>query len=244
MLLVMLQAQNKEVVRKIYEEALNKRNMGLLKEYISPEYIGVAGVKGPEGFQIPVGQVINAFNDVQWNIEELIAEGDKVLVKWKLTGTYTGQFTTHAATGRSVTTEGLGIYQFKDGKVIATQIHTDRLGFLQQLGVIPVTSPDNVRFIDKFIVPANAKQAFLERVDINRGFIKKIPGFVEDHAYENTDEQGNLIYVTIAVWENEEALKKAKELVQAEYKRQGFDMPGMLKQLNITLDRGVYKNAK
>lgn len=239
--------KNKEVVRKIYEEALNKRNWGLLKEFISPEYMGVAGVKGPEGFQIPTSQVIKAFNDVQWHIQEMMAEGDKVMIRWKIQGTHTGQFTTYAPTGKTVNSGGQAIYQLKDGKVVATQVNTDRLEFLQQLGVLPLefTSPaERVRFIDKFIVPAKAKQAFLERVAINRSFIKKIPGFIEDHAYENTDEQGNLIYVTIAVWENEEALKKAKEVVQAEYKRQGFDMPGMLKELNITLDRGVYKNAQ
>lgn len=239
--------KNKEVVRKIYEEALNKRNMGLLKEYVSPEYTGPQGVKGAQGFEIPVNSVINGFKDVQWNIQELIADGDKVMVKWKLQGTHTGQFTNYTPTGKAINSEGLGIYQFKDGKVVAAQVHTDRLGFLQQLGVLPqeFTSPaERIRFIDKFIVPAKAKQAFLERVAINRAFIKKIPGFIEDGAYENTDEQGNLLFITIAVWENEEALKKAKEIMLAEYQRQGFDMPKMLKELNITLDRGIYKAAK
>lgn len=236
--------KNKEVVRKIYEEAMNKRNLKLLKEFISPEYTGVAGAKGPEAFQTAITQVIKGFHDVQWNIQELIADGDKVMIRWKFQGTHTGQFDIYAATGKAVTNDGLGIYTLKDGKVISTQIYTDRLSFLQQLGAISLPHPNSVRFIDKFIVPANAKQAFLERVAISRGFIKTIPGFIEDHAYENTDEQGNLIYVTIAVWENEEVLKKAKEVVQAEYKRQGFDMPGMLKQLNITLERGIYKDAK
>ncbi len=54
------------------------------------------------------------------------------------------------------------------------------------------------------------------------------------------DENGNLICVTIAMWENEEVLKKAKDTVQEEYKKQGFNMPEMLGRLYITFDRGIY----
>lgn len=95
--------------------------------------------------------------------------------------------------------------------------------------------------IDKFFVPGNARQEFYERANINRNFIKKLPGFIEDKVYERTDEQGNLIVVTIAVWKNADAIKKAKEAVQAEYKKEGFDMQEMLKRLNIVIDRGVYE---
>ena len=98
--------------------------------------------------------------------------------------------------------------------------------------------------IDRFIVPQNAKQEFVERMNINRNFIKGLAGFVEDNAYERMDEQGNLIVVTVAIWQNEEAIKKAKEAVQAEYKRLNFNMPEMLKRLNITIDRGIYKRVK
>ena len=95
-------------------------------------------------------------------------------------------------------------------------------------------------FIDKFLVPQNAKQEFLERMNINRSFIKTLNGFVEDAAYERTDEDGNLICITIAVWENEDVLKKAKDAVQELYKKQGFNMPEMLERLHITVDRGIY----
>ena len=94
--------------------------------------------------------------------------------------------------------------------------------------------------IDKFLVPGKAKQEFLERMNINRSFIKTLDGFIEDAAYERTGEDGNLICVTIATWQNEDVLKKAKDAVQEEYKRQDFNMPEMLERLNITIDRGIY----
>lgn len=98
-------------------------------------------------------------------------------------------------------------------------------------------------FIDRFFVPLTSKPAFLERMAINRNFIKTLPGFIEDTVYERLDDQGNLIVVTVAAWANEEAIKKAKEAVQAFYKKEAFDMQGFLKGLNITIDRGVYKKV-
>ncbi|MXO03424.1 hypothetical protein [Flavobacterium sp. HBTb2-11-1] len=98
-------------------------------------------------------------------------------------------------------------------------------------------------FIDQFIVPEKSKQEFLERVQINRNFIKHLDGFINDNAYERTDENGNLIYITIAVWENEMVLKNAKEAVQAYYKKEGFNISEMFARLNITMERNIYKEA-
>lgn len=96
-------------------------------------------------------------------------------------------------------------------------------------------------FIDKFKIPQNAIEEFSQRMNYNRKFLKTIPGFINDTAYEMKDENGNLNIITVAVWENEEVLKKAKELVQEEYKRIAFDPAEMMSRLNVTMERGVYK---
>jgi len=95
-------------------------------------------------------------------------------------------------------------------------------------------------FIDKFVLPEDAKAEFFERMNYNRTFLKKQPGFISDSAYERTDEHGNLVVVTVAIWENEDAITKAKVAVQAEYKRIGFNMPAMLERLKITIERATY----
>lgn len=100
---------------------------------------------------------------------------------------------------------------------------------------------DQVYFIDKFFVPAAAKKEFYERVKINRSFIATLPGFIEDVVYEYTDNNDNSICITVARWENLDAMNKAKEAVQAEYKREGFDPAELIKRLNISADRGTYK---
>jgi len=96
-------------------------------------------------------------------------------------------------------------------------------------------------FIDQFIVPATAQQEFKERMNINRDFIKKLDGFIEDRAYERHDEQGNLICITTAIWQNEDVLQKAKEAVQQLYQQQGFDMKAMLQRLNVSIERNTYR---
>jgi len=107
-----------------------------------------------------------------------------------------------------------------------------------------VSLPGQVNFIDKFVVPAAAKKEFLDRMKINRTFIRTLPGFIEDAAYTYTNDKDDLICVTVALWENIEALNKAKEAVQQEYKRQGFDAAEMYKRLNISPDRGIYTVLK
>lgn len=99
-------------------------------------------------------------------------------------------------------------------------------------------------FIDKFLVPEKAIQEFKERTKLNMDFIRKQSGFVKEEGYERIDEHGNLIYVTIVVWETVDAIKKAKAAVQAEYKKQGFNPMKMMERLHIKLDRGTYTEVE
>jgi len=98
--------------------------------------------------------------------------------------------------------------------------------------------------IDRFIVPQPAIDTFMQRVNYNRNFIKKLPGFMHDAAYQHRDEKGNLIFVTVAVWENETVISNAKAAVQAEYKRIGFNMPQFLEQAGIIIERGIYEEVE
>jgi heme-degrading monooxygenase HmoA len=98
--------------------------------------------------------------------------------------------------------------------------------------------------IDKFIVPIEAKEEFLARLRMNLDLIKKQPGFVETTAYEKSGGEGEFNYVTIAVWEEEEALTNAKQTVSAENQKLGFKLPEILQRLNIKIDRAVYNKLE
>lgn len=98
-------------------------------------------------------------------------------------------------------------------------------------------------FIDRFMVPNQAKAKFLERMRINREFIKTLPGFVEDAAYEEAGETESR-FVTVAVWQDAEAIKNAKKAVEAAYQKEGFNVPEFMEKLNIKLERGVFKRIQ
>jgi len=95
--------------------------------------------------------------------------------------------------------------------------------------------------IDKFEVPASALTEFTERMNYNRNFIKKLDGFVHDAAYKHTNDAGNLVIVTIAVWENAGVIEKAKIAVQTEYQRIGFNMVDFITTLGIKIERGIFE---
>ncbi|MBO9612961.1 MAG: hypothetical protein J7619_09715 [Dyadobacter sp.] len=100
---------------------------------------------------------------------------------------------------------------------------------------------DQVAFISKYLIPAASKETFLERQHIARAYIHTLPGFIRDHAYERVTETGDTEYITLATWVNEEAVHNARELVQAENLRTGFNRAEMLQKLNIRMEPGLFR---
>lgn len=136
--------QNKETIQKLFDQALNKKRFDLLPEYVSEEYVGIRGSKGATAFQEPLQSFLQAVPDVRWTLDELVGEGNTVIVWWTTKGTHTGPFVPPGANGRQlpptgekVTNTGVGFFKLKQGKVVASRALTDRLGFLQELGVLP-----------------------------------------------------------------------------------------------------------
>jgi steroid delta-isomerase-like uncharacterized protein len=78
-----------------------------------------------------------AFPDAQIQIDEVFAEGDKVVIRWTFTGTHKGRLLHFPVSNKKVTWTGITIYQIANGKVIREQGEENFLGFLQQIGVVP-----------------------------------------------------------------------------------------------------------
>ncbi len=133
--------KNKEVVRKLYQDFLNTGRLELLDQMIAQDYVGPFGPGGPTAFAEPVQALLQGFPDIHWTIQDLVAEGDQVAVRWSWQGTHTKPFRGIAPSHKQVTDSAIAIYQLKDNKIIRAWIQTDRLGFLQQIGVV---SPDVV----------------------------------------------------------------------------------------------------
>jgi predicted ester cyclase len=128
---------NKEIIQSLYY-LLNKKQFEKLSEIISVDYINPLGGKGVEGFQKSLLELAKAFPDAHWKAEEILADGNKVVVKQKFTGTQTNQFQNFKPTNKNVSVDGITTFELQNGKIIHSQVLTDRLGFLQQLGVLPI----------------------------------------------------------------------------------------------------------
>ena len=114
--------QNKAVVRRYYDEMWNRWDMALVDEIISEDmaFRGSLSVnaEGRDGFEYYMELVRTAFPDFHNQIEELIAEGDKVVAHLTYTGTYQGPLFGVAPTGKRVTYTGTAIFRLADGKIV------------------------------------------------------------------------------------------------------------------------------
>ncbi len=132
--------KNKASVRHLYHDLLNARKFDELNTVISENYTGIRGEKGVNGFKESVVSIISGFPDIKWTIEDLLADGDKVTVRWTWKGTNTQPFRGIPASNNPVNDNAIVIYQFNDeGKIIHAWLQGDRLGVLIQIGAIPAS---------------------------------------------------------------------------------------------------------
>jgi steroid delta-isomerase-like uncharacterized protein len=129
--------ENKQVVRRLFEDGFNREEPGVLEALVAPEYADAAGGRGPGAFHQTMARLRGAFPDLHYTIDGLLAEGDQVAIHWHWSGTHRGPFRGLPPTGRSLTNSGAAIFHVRDGKVVAAALETDRLGFLQAIGVVP-----------------------------------------------------------------------------------------------------------
>jgi steroid delta-isomerase-like uncharacterized protein len=142
--------QNKALVRRYWEEVWNKGNLALLDELIATDFDGhpLPGEpdfgRGPAGQKQLVGMYRTAFPDLRMTIEDLTAEGDRVVVRWTARGTQTGEMMGIPATGKPTTVTGMFLNRLAAGTIAEGWGNFDALGMLQQLGVIPTPEPVHV----------------------------------------------------------------------------------------------------
>ncbi|SFH71909.1 conserved hypothetical protein, steroid delta-isomerase-related [Collimonas sp. OK307] len=127
---------NKLLIRRLYENCINRGNLALLTELIADDFVGSPGAQGAAEFAKGIATIRYGFPDVQFEVEDLIAEGDRVAVRWSFRGTHGGPFAGRAASHAQVTQTANVIFQIRDGKIARAWVQVDRLGLLQQIGAL------------------------------------------------------------------------------------------------------------
>jgi len=135
----------KEIARRGAAECWHWKNMDALDDILAPEYTVYVGGQpayvGRDAMKDQVQQAQAAFPDVNVEVDDLLAEGDKVVARFTFRGTHTGTYHMPQGdmppTGRKVEVTGIIIFRFQDGKIIENREVLDNFGMLQQLGIIP-----------------------------------------------------------------------------------------------------------
>jgi predicted ester cyclase len=131
---------NKALARRLYEEVINQGNLGLVEDLVGADFVehNVLPVPpGRESFKNFVAMLHIAFSDLEFTIEDLIGEGDKVVVRGIVRGRHTGEFRGIAPTGRPVYWTAIHIVRVEANRIAERWVEVDMLGLLQQLGAIP-----------------------------------------------------------------------------------------------------------
>lgn len=131
---------NKAVVRRYYEDVLNGGDTNALGQLAVADYVEHNPLpgepKGLQGLRYRVETIRTAFRP-RFTVEDVIAEGDKVAVRWSQQATHVGDFMGIPATGKSFSITGMDVYVVKNAQLAEHWDVVDLMPFLQAIGAIP-----------------------------------------------------------------------------------------------------------
>ena len=129
---------NKTLVRRFYNEVYVDWNMALVDEVVSPRFTSHdwpdGGSTGPQAFRDYYAAIRSAVPDARYEVDDLIADGDRVAVRWRLLGTHEGAFGGIAPTGKPIALRGIAIYRLDAGKLMERWVVSDLHGLLEEIG--------------------------------------------------------------------------------------------------------------
>lgn len=134
---------SKRLFQRYFDEVTNKGNFDLIDEMFAADYAhhdpanpdrAIGGV-GDVKFHLMA--LRNAFPDVKFQVEDMIEEGDRILVRWTATLTHTGDYFGIPPSGKAATISGMNLWRVTDGKAVEGWVNRDDIGLLRQIGAIP-----------------------------------------------------------------------------------------------------------
>ena len=133
--------ENKALVRGIYQETMNEKNIAAMDKYVAANVIdhNPDPGQGPglEGAKKSFSEMFTAFPDMAGTVDLMISEGDLVVTRITMRGTHTGDFAGMPATGKKFSISGIDTLRIANGKIVERWGNFDYLGMMQQLGAMP-----------------------------------------------------------------------------------------------------------
>jgi steroid delta-isomerase-like uncharacterized protein len=130
---------NKAIVRRYFDQILNNKRHDLAEEFLADniELHGSGLAPGLDAVKQWLTMFAVAFPDGHQVIEDVVAEGDRVVARTTFNGTHQGEMQGIPATGKSVSIPSITIFRMDNGKIAEGWLVSDNLGMMQQLGVVP-----------------------------------------------------------------------------------------------------------
>ncbi|MEJ2735188.1 MAG: ester cyclase [Anaerolineae bacterium] len=133
-------AQGQTVIQRILDQALNRGDLAVIDQLVAPEAAPRSGWDTPAS-RAELKQLVlalrTAFPDLRCTVEDEIQMGSKSAAHWTLCGTHQGMLMGNRPTGRTVRVEGMIHARMAQDRIAEFRILVDRLGMLQQLGLVP-----------------------------------------------------------------------------------------------------------
>jgi predicted SnoaL-like aldol condensation-catalyzing enzyme len=136
-----MSAENEAVVRRFFEEFCNQRHSEIAEEIVTSDFLShgpqAPPADGPDGLRARVGLYQESV-DGHWNVDELFSAGDRVVARWRGSGTHVGELMGIPPTEKPIEVEAISIFRIAGGKIAEEWTVWDALGLLQQVGAVPV----------------------------------------------------------------------------------------------------------
>ena len=133
--------KNKTIARRAIDEIWSQGKLDLADEVIADHYvyheIAAGDTNGREALNQLVTMYRTAYPDLRFTVLDAIAEGDRVVLRWKAEGTHEGVLMGIPATGKRTTAEGINIIRYQSGMAVEEWTQWDVIGLMRQLGAIP-----------------------------------------------------------------------------------------------------------
>jgi predicted ester cyclase len=140
---------NKQVIRRFFDEVWNQRKLEIADDIFDNDChtfqlrsgeLATSSPRGPESIKNHIAEWIDAFPDLRFTVEQMIAEGDRVSTLLLMEGTHTGQWNGIPPVGKYINIRMMTIHRLRNLKIIEDWVIVESLGFFQQLGVLKATS--------------------------------------------------------------------------------------------------------
>jgi steroid delta-isomerase-like uncharacterized protein len=174
--------ETKALLRQFFDDLFTQGKLEIADEIVAASYVNhnpaPGETSGREGLKQFITTLRTAFPDIVFTVEDQVAEGEKVTTRFTLNGTHQAEFAGIPGTGKPVTVTAINIHRVAEGQIQEGWLNWDALGFMQQLGVIPVPGQAEGQATGPQAV-SQVKSAVSQTLDAARGVAESVIGQVK-----------------------------------------------------------------